>query len=257
VLAPRTGATRAEPTEERELSYDDIEDARLYDVQNGWGPGDEFYLGLVHRAGDVLDVGCGTGTLLKRARRDGHRGRLVGLDPGAGMLAVAREEPAVEWVAGTLVPGAYDAEFDLVTMTGHAFQELRRDDDVRSVLRGMRDAVRPGGRVAFETRNPAAREWETWPGHVYEVTYQDTPIEVWYELDAAEGDLVTFTEFTDGGRWHRQADRGTLRFLSRIDLDRFLAEAGLEAETYYGDWQQGPVTEDSPEIIAIARRSAL
>jgi SAM-dependent methyltransferase len=238
------------------VSYDDIEDARLYDIQNAWGPSDEFYLGLVMSAGDVLDVGCGTGTLLKRARRGGHRGRLVGLDPGAGMLAVAREEPAVDWVSGVLVPGAYDAEFDLVTMTGHAFQELRTDDDVRSVLRGMRDAVRPGGRVAFETRNPTVRGWESWPGKVFEVTYQGTPVKVWYEVESVDGELVTFTEFTDGGRWHRQADRSTLRFLPRLGLDRFLAEAGLEVETYQGDWDGGPLTEDSPEIIAVARRSA-
>ena len=153
------------------MSYDDLEDARLYDAQNPWGPAEEFYLSLVMSAGDVLDVGCGTGTLLKRARRDGHRGRLVGLDPGAGMLAVAREEPGIEWVQGVLVPGAYEAEFDLVTMTGHAFQELRTEEDIRAVLRGMRDAVRPGGRVAFETRNPLVRPWESWPGQVAEYEF--------------------------------------------------------------------------------------
>ena len=107
------------------MSYDDIEDARLYDLQNGWGPGDEFYLGLVHRAGDVLDVGCGTGTLLKRARRDGHRGRLVGLDPGAGMLAVAREEPSVEWgwhggfPKGTQIAGWFSVFACLVMLIGN------------------------------------------------------------------------------------------------------------------------------------------
>jgi SAM-dependent methyltransferase len=238
------------------MSYADVEDARLYDAQNAWGPSDEFYLSLVRAAGDVLDVGCGTGTLLKRARREGHRGRLVGLDPGAGMLAVAREEPSVEWVDGVLAPGAYDAEFDLVTMTGHAFQELRTDDEVASVLRGMRDAVRPGGRVALETRNPGARAWESWPGTVYEVAYQGTQIKVWYEVERVDGELVTFTEFTDGGRWHRQADRSTLRFLPRLELDRFLAGAGLEVEAFHGDWSGGPLTEDSPEIVAIARRSA-
>jgi SAM-dependent methyltransferase len=239
------------------MSYDDVEDARRYDTQNAWGPSDEFYLALVRAAGDVLDVGCGTGTLLKRARRDGHPGRLVGLDPGAGMLAVARSEPGVEWVAGTLAPGAYDAEFDLVTMTGHAFQELRADDEVRTVLRGMRDAVRPGGRVAFETRNPTARGWESWPDGTYQVEHDGETIKFWYEVERVDGELVTFTEFTDGGRWHRQVDRSTLRFLPRLELDRFLAEAGLEVETYYGDWERGPLTEDSPEIIAIARRSAL
>ncbi|HST64330.1 MAG TPA: class I SAM-dependent methyltransferase, partial [Mycobacteriales bacterium] len=208
------------------MSYADVEDARLYDAQDSWGPGDDFYLALVREATDVLDVGCGTGTLLKRARRDGHRGRLVGLDPGIGMLTVAREEPAVEWVEGVLAAGAYDAEFDLVTMTGHAFQELRTDAEVAAVLRGMRDAVRPGGRVAFETRNPGARAWEQWQGASFQVPYQGDTITVSYEVHGVEGDLVTFTEHTDGGRWRHQADRSTLRFLSRLELDRFLAGAG-------------------------------
>ncbi|HST64272.1 MAG TPA: class I SAM-dependent methyltransferase, partial [Mycobacteriales bacterium] len=205
---------------------------------------------------DVLDVGCGTGTLLKRARRDGHRGRLVGIDPGIGMLTVAREEPSVEWVEGVLRPGAYAAEFDLVTMTGHAFQELRTDAEVAAVLRGMRDALRPGGQVAFETRNPGARAWEQWQGASFEVPYQGDTITVSYEVHGVEGELVTFTEHTDGGRWRHQADRSTLRFLSRLELDRFLAGAGLEVETYHGDWDRGPLTDTSPEIIAVARRSA-
>ena len=237
------------------MSYADIEDARFYDAQNPWGPSDEFYRSLVLGAGDVLDVGCGTGTLLKRARRDGHRGRLVGLDPGAGMLAVARAEPSVEWVSGVLRPGTYDGEFDLVTMTGHAFQELRTDEEILATLRGMRDAVRPDGRVAFETRNPPAKAWESWDGASSDIAYEDATVTVRYEVRKVEGELVTFAEITDGGRWHDQVDLSTLRFLPRIELDRFLAEAGLQVETYYGDWDRGPLTEDSPEIIAVARQS--
>jgi SAM-dependent methyltransferase len=237
------------------VSYDDVEDARLYDVQNGWGPSDEFYLRLVMAAGDVLDVGCGTGTLLKRARVEGHRGRLVGLDPGAGMLAVARIDPTVEWVDGTLVPGRYDAEFDLVTMTGHAFQELRTDDEVATVLAGMRDAIRPGGRIVFETRNPAVRPWEDWAGACFEMTYEGVPVRVSYEVLEVEGDLVTFTETTDGGRWHQQVDKSTLRFLSRWDLGRFLAGAGLIAESWSGDWTGGPADDATPELIVTARRA--
>ncbi len=237
------------------MSYADVEDARLYDVQNAWGPSDDFYLGLVRAAGDVLDVGCGTGRLLKRARRDGHRGRLVGLDPGVGMLAVAREEPSVEWVEGTLRPGAYDAEFDLVTMTGHAFQVLRTDAEVGELLAGMRDAVRPGGRVAFETRNPGARAWESWHGASFEMTYEGAPVRISYEVLAVEGDLVTFTETTDGGRWRRKVDPGTLRFLDRPELERLLAAAGLAATDWYGDWHRGPLTGTSEEIVVLARRA--
>ena len=238
------------------MSYDDLQEARLYDVQNGWGPSDDFYLALVRDAGAVLDVGCGTGTLLTRARRDGHRGRLVGLDPaGRGMLAVARADPSIEWVEGVLAPGAYDAEFDLITMTGHAFQELCTDEEVLDTLRGMRDAVRPDGRIAFETRNPDAREWESWDGASSDVEVDGATVTTRYEVRAVEGDLVSIVEILDGGPWHGQENPATLRFLSRLELDRFLAAAGLRVETYYGDWRGGPLTEDSAEIITVARRS--
>lgn len=238
------------------MSYDDVEDARLYDVQNPWGPSDEFYLAYVLAAGDVLDVGCGTGALLKRARRDGHTGRLVGLDPaGDGMLAVAREAADIEWMQGVLTPDAFHEEFDLVTMTGHAFQELRTDDEVLGTLRGMRDAIRPGGRVAFETRNPGARAWESWDGMTSEEPYGDATVTTRFEVRKVEGDLVTFAEVLDGGLWHGAENASTLRFLSRLDLDRFLFEAGLAVETFYGDWESGPLTDTSPEIITIARRA--
>jgi hypothetical protein len=138
-------------------------------------------------------------------------------------------------------------------MTGHAFQELRTDEEVLATLRGMRDAIRPDGRVAFETRNPGARAWESWDGSSFEVPYQGDTVTVRYEVRKVEGEFVTFAEITDGGRWQDQVDLGTLRFLPRIELDRFLAEAGLQVETYYGDWDRGPLTEDSPEIICLAR----
>lgn len=50
----------------------------------------------------VLDVACGTGVLARHvAGRLGPNGRVVGLDPNAGMLAVARGlAPAIDWRQG-------------------------------------------------------------------------------------------------------------------------------------------------------------
>lgn|SRR5215216_3300463 len=50
----------------------------------------------------VLDVGCGTGVLVREAvRRVGREGQVVGLDLNEGMLAVAaRTEPKIEWRQG-------------------------------------------------------------------------------------------------------------------------------------------------------------
>jgi SAM-dependent methyltransferase len=74
--------------------------AALYDRYCPWDPrGDSgFYLPLVMAADRVLDVGCGTGMLLRRARAEGHGGRLCGLDPAAAMLDVARAGRDIESV---------------------------------------------------------------------------------------------------------------------------------------------------------------
>ncbi|MGJ5753575.1 class I SAM-dependent methyltransferase [Streptomyces puniciscabiei] len=239
--------------------FTDLTLAALYDRLNPWGPGDDFYLGLVRAARSVLDVGCGTGQLLRRARAEGHRGRLTGLDPAPAMLVQARRaRPDVEWVLGDMRARLWAGEFDLAVMTGHAFQELVRDEDVRHCLRGVRAALGDGGRFVFETRNPGARAWERWtPDRVHEITAADgTPVRVWHEVqgDGLSGDRVRFTETYEGEVWPApQVCHSVLRFLDEESLAGFLAEAGLTVVEQYGDWGRGPLTPASPEIITVAQ----
>ncbi|QVQ52667.1 class I SAM-dependent methyltransferase [Spiractinospora alimapuensis] len=239
--------------------------AILYDRLYPWGgrSGDEFYLEIIMATGSVLDVGCGTGTLLRHARDQGHTGRLVGLDPAEAMLEVARARETtaggsgIEWVVGDAASVSWAAEFDLVIMTGHAFQELVSDQEVRHSLSAMRGALRREGRLVFETRNPAVRAWERWtPDHpvtnshpmIGRVRY--TP-----ELRKVDGDTVTFTgTYAANGLKEPISGESTLRFLDVDSLDGFLADSGLAVVERYGSWNRDPLTATSPEIITVARR---
>ena len=223
------------------------------------GRGDfAFYLPRIMAARAVLDVGCGTGTLLRLARGAGHPGRLVGLDPAPGMLARARRRTDVEWVLGDLSSARWDRAFDLVVMTGHAFQELVVPDEFRAALAAVRSALVDGGRFAFETRNPLDRAWERWPEEYSgEVAGADGAVvrcEYRVEGPVAGGVVRTVSTFTSPG-WERpEVSRGALRFLDADELAGFLARAGLAIEEQFGDWDGRPLADASPEIITIARR---
>jgi len=95
----------------------------------------------------VLDVACGTGVLAREvASRIGAVGRVVGIDPSPGMVAVAEQlAPAVEWREGVAESLPFpDRAFDaVVSQFGLMFFT-----DRRQALREMLRVLAPGGRLA-------------------------------------------------------------------------------------------------------------
>jgi SAM-dependent methyltransferase len=236
-------------------TYSDAEAAALYNVLNPWGPSDDFYSSLIQDAASVLDVGCGTGQLLQRARDAGHPGRLCGVDPDPAMLTVAAQHPDIEWVQATAASMPFDREFALALMTGHAFQALISDEAVRASLRTIHRALVDDGRFAFETRNPLTRVWESWShAQIDVVDPAGRPLRVRYEIESVADDVVTLMEQTaDRDGTVLRVDRGRLRFLDAETLDHFLAETGFTLEARYGGWRREPLEAASEEIITIAR----
>jgi ubiquinone/menaquinone biosynthesis C-methylase UbiE len=112
---------------------------------------DELESDFVARYGadrDVLEVGCGTGLVLKRIASFARTARGVDLSPG--MLAHARRRglDAVEGSA-TALPFP-DASFDVTC----SFKVLAHVPDVRGALVEMARVTRPGGYVLAEFYNP-------------------------------------------------------------------------------------------------------
>jgi ubiquinone/menaquinone biosynthesis C-methylase UbiE len=100
----------------------------------------------------VLDVGCGTGTLaIEAARRVGGTGRVAGVDPGAQQIArarakVARRNLSIEFLVGVIEQLPFpDQSFDVVfstLMMHHLPAPLKRQG-----LAEIARVLKPGGRV--------------------------------------------------------------------------------------------------------------
>ena len=107
----------------------------------------------------MLDVGCGTGIVARRAAaRVGAGGRIAGLDLNEGMLAVARAasatvRPAIEWRQGNAAELPFpEGSFDAVLSQ----QMLQFAADPSAVLREMRRVLSPEGRAAVLVCRPIA-----------------------------------------------------------------------------------------------------
>lgn len=131
--------------------------ARYEDCRDGHDPGgyhdllDELELGFVERFGrgrDVLEVGCGTGLLLRRMAGFARSARGVNLSPGMLERARARGLDVTE-ASATRLPFA-DASFDVVC----SFKVLAHVRDIHGALAEMARVTRPGGHVLAELYNP-------------------------------------------------------------------------------------------------------
>lgn len=105
------------------------------------------------REGDrLLDVGCGTGAVLRAALEQFPDAgtRSVGVDASPAMLAMARTlAPAIDWRQGDAasLPLRSNETFDVVT----CHQGLQFFPDKAGAVREMRRALGPSGRVAIGT----------------------------------------------------------------------------------------------------------
>lgn len=229
--------------------------AALYDPLNPDRSDLAVYAGMAAEFGarSVLDIGCGTGTLCCVLAWLGYS--VTGLDPALASLDIARSKPyadRVRWLHGT-VPDLPPLRVDLVTMTGNVAQVFLSDAEWRSVLAAAYAALQPGGRLVFETRDPARKAWLSW-NRDESFVRADVPgigiVEAWDDVTSVDGEYVTFRgtmAFKSDGAV--LTSDSTLRFRSREAVARSLAAAGFTVD----EIRDAP---DRPglEYVFIARR---
>jgi SAM-dependent methyltransferase len=230
--------------------------AEIYDPLDPDRPDLDVYAALADEFStvSVLDVGCGTGTLACLLAARGLE--VIAVDPAAASLAVARRKPGagdVRWLRAeaTALPAL---QVDLAVMTGNVAQVFISGRQWAAALAAVRAALRPGGRLVFESRDPQQKAWLEWNrGQTYRriVIPGVGPVETWTDLIDVEGSLVWFRmTFVFGSDGAVLTSDSTLRFRSRDELANSLAAADLVVD----EVRDAP---DRPgrELVFVARRA--
>lgn len=213
--------------------------AEIYDLNSGWSPDRDFYLSLAGTSPrKILDIGCGTGLICRAYAEKGHA--VTGLDPSPAMLEVGKRKPhgeKIDWVCTFAQSYRSNELFDLIIMTGHAFQVLLSDEDVLETFAMIRKHLKSDGSLVFESRNPEI-DWEKVWDYDVVLDLDGEKIQMTNRLLSKKGEQITHQltyQFPD----ETLVSTSTLRFMPKAKIEACLAKSRLKIDKFMGDWHGG------------------
>jgi len=234
-----------------------------------------FYLAQARASGGpVLEAGCGTGRVLIPIAAAGLE--ITGVDSSEAMLAKCREKlesqpPEVQRRARLVCADMRDFDlgrtFPLAIVPFRPFQHLLAVEDQLACLAALRRHLAPRGRLVLDVFNPDLRrlhdprykeEVEEVPertladGRRFRVSSRVTAFRRAEQINEVE--LIYHITSADG-RAERIVEPLVIRYFFRYELEHVLARAGFAVKALFGDFDQSPLGDGSPEMIFVAEKT--
>jgi SAM-dependent methyltransferase len=215
----------------------------------------------------VLEIGAGTGRIAIPLAKMGHQ--VTAIDPSRSMLAVARLKAMAANVNIDFRLGAQDLalepeRYGFALMAQDVFLYNESGEDQLTILRGLAGALHFNGTLAIDLPGPAMGLDPTTNGQATLVYDGPSPdgqaLEIWHlhqdDLATQSRRLLVRYETLDAqGVLRRRVSEHLLRYAGRYEMEYLLHLAGLKLQDVYGDYELGPLTNDSERMILIARRA--
>ena len=223
----------------------------------------------------VLEIGCGTGRVLKHVAASGVP--VVGIDSSERMLRICRAQlrqlPSAQRQATVQIADARRLQlaqrFGLVTLPFRVFQHMLTVADQLNCLGRAHEHLADGGRLIVDAFNPSLsgltdpdrfvlRDDVGW----FSLTDGRRARRLERLVDRDHLDQLLHCEFVyevteANGQCQRTTERITLRYFFRHELEHLLARAGFVVEHQYGDYDSNPLGPGhDQELIFVARSTA-
>lgn len=221
--------------------------------------------------GQVLELGCGTGRVSLAMAAAGAS--VVGIDISPLMIEVAQQKATAKGLAercifqtGDMASVQVAGTYGMVTFPFRSFQSMLTVEEQLAALGTAARHLRPGGLLAMDTFNPDVHQLaderdSAVPFHLQDVKGPNGgTIVIWGQngWDGVEQINASrlIIEWLDARgevtrRMYRDFD---LRYTFRYEMEHLLTLAGFEVEAVYGDFEGGPVEQESDDLVWLARR---
>ncbi|HCG8613269.1 class I SAM-dependent DNA methyltransferase [Vibrio parahaemolyticus] len=208
----------------------------------------------------LLDVCCGTGLVtIPLSRKLSH---VVGIDFSSSMIDFAKyKSSSISGIAFYEMDAAdfnLQTVFDLIVMTGNAFQAFISDEDFSSMLNNINSHMHAKSLFVFDSRLPCSEHFETTSSYEHWSSYKSPAGEnvSVSGLDSRHPKLNNTMlhhvrrEYENGEQYHSSIE---LKYRSIEEIVKGLERNGLQLVEYYADWKKTPLTETSTSFVGVVR----